>query len=123
MTFVWGRLRAMKKRAFTLVELMVVIVIIGLIGSVVAYNVRGSLEKGKRFKTEQAARMIRDVVEMETASGKSLAEFKKAPIKFLKASGVVKDAAALVKDGWGQSFTFQVESGQLEISSPNYDEK
>lgn len=113
----------MKKRSFTLVELMVVIVIIGLIGSVVAYNVRGSLEKGKLFKTEQAARMIHDVVDMELASGKSLADFKKAPVKFLKASGVVKDAAALVKDGWGKPFTFDVESGELEISSPNYHEK
>lgn len=113
----------MKKRAFTLVELMVVIVIIGLIGSVVAYNVRGSLEKGKRFKTEQAVRMIRDVVDMELASGKSLADFKRAPIKFLKDSGVVKDAAALLKDGWGRPFVFEIESGQLEISSPNYDEK
>lgn len=113
----------MKKRAFTLVELMVVIVIIGLIGSVVAYNVRGSLEKGKRFKTEQAARMIHDVVEMELASGKSLEDFTGTPVEFLKASNVVKDAEALVKDGWGKPFTFKSEKGELKISSPNYREK
>lgn len=111
-----------KKKSFTLVELMVVIVIIGLIGSVVTYNVRGSLEKGKRFKTEQAAKMIHDVVDMEVATGlKSLKDFEKSPAKFLKDSGMVKDAKMILKDGWGAPFHFDIsEEGALVISSPHY---
>ena len=38
-----------KKRAITLLEIMIVILLIGLIGGVVSYNLKGTLDKGKAF--------------------------------------------------------------------------
>ena len=40
------------KKAMTLLEVMIVIFIIGIISSVIGYNMKGSLEKAKAFKTE-----------------------------------------------------------------------
>jgi prepilin-type N-terminal cleavage/methylation domain-containing protein len=117
------KMKKKKKRAFTLIELMVVIVIIGLIGGVVAYNVRGSLEKGKAFKTAQAAKMIHEVVEMELATGsQTLSSFVQKPVHFLKKSGMVKNPASIIKDGWGEPFTFEEKNGRLTISSSHYDD-
>lgn len=117
----------MKKRKFalTLIETMVVIVIIGLVGSVIAYNVRGSLEKGKRFKTDQAVRMLEDIVSVEVATnGVDMEEFLKSPEDFLKRTGMVKDPKSMLCDGWGKPFEFSVnKNGELVVKSPNYSKK
>ena len=39
-----------KKRSMTLLEVMIVIFIIGIIGSIVGYNMKGSMEKARAFK-------------------------------------------------------------------------
>ena len=41
-----------KKRALTLLEIMIVIVLIGIIGSVIGVNMKGSLDAGKAFKSD-----------------------------------------------------------------------
>ena len=43
-----------KQYALTLIEIMIVIVLIGLIGSVIGANMKGSLDEGKAFKTKYA---------------------------------------------------------------------
>ena len=56
-----------KKRFYlTLIELMVVIVLIGMISSVIAYNVQGSITKGKEMKTQQAAERLKEVIALES---------------------------------------------------------
>ncbi len=59
----------MKKQAITLIEIMIVILLIGLIGGTLAYNMRGSLDKGKEFKTEQNKSKLYDVLMLEYAKG------------------------------------------------------
>ena len=52
----------MKKRSVTLLEMMIVITLIGLIASVIGYNMKGSLDRGKAFKTEESQKQIKDIL-------------------------------------------------------------
>ncbi len=52
----------MKKRAITLLEIMIVIFLIALIGGVVGFNMKGSMDKGKAFKTSQAISRVKEIL-------------------------------------------------------------
>lgn len=106
-----------KKRAFTLLEIMIVIFLIGLIGSVIGYNMKGSLEEGKAFKTKQAIMKIREIFELEIAKGASEQDIADDPARYLKASGLVSKPEKMIKDGWGQRFSIKANEGKLKISS------
>lgn len=112
-----------KKQAFTLLEIMIVICLIGLIGGVISYNMKGSLEEGKAFKTVRAKDQIYDILMLEVAKGATLEEVVKAPKDFLEQSGLVKDAKALLVDGWNVAFDIQVNSdgNDLVIQSAGYE--
>lgn len=88
----------------TLLEIMIVIFLIGLIGSVIGYNVKGSLEEGKAFKTEQGAMQIQDILSLEASDGTPLEEIVARPAYYLKRSGLCKDYNKLLKDGWGKPY-------------------
>nr|AQQ75203.1 hypothetical protein [uncultured bacterium] len=51
------------RRAFTLLELMVVLVIIGLLGGIVAYNLVGTADKAKADATRQKMVTIKAAVD------------------------------------------------------------
>lgn len=93
-----------KKRSLTLLEIMIVIFLIGLIGSVIGYNVKGSLDEGRAFRSEQGACQIRDILLLEVAKGYPLDQVLQDKEKFLNSSGLVKDVKKLLKDGWGDSY-------------------
>ncbi len=57
------------RRAMTLLEIMIVIFIIGIISSVIGYNMKGSLEKAKAFKTTEGIKKITEIFELELAQG------------------------------------------------------
>ncbi|NDD58857.1 MAG: type II secretion system protein [Chlamydiae bacterium] len=90
-----------RKQSLTLLEIMIVIFLIGLIGSVIGYNVKGSLEEGKAFRSEQGAAQIRDVLLLEVAKGYSIQEVIEKKEIFLQSSGLIKDVQKSLKDGWG----------------------
>lgn len=100
-----------KKQAFTLLEIMIVIFLIGLIGSIVGYNMKGSLNEGKAFKTEQAMLRLHDIFELEMArnnrSPQNVVDDKE---NVIMRSGLVKNPSLLLKDGWGNNFTIRVDS-------------
>ncbi len=113
-----------KKHALTLLEIMIVIFLIGIIGSVIGYNMKGSLDEGRAFRTEQAIGQIRDILAMEIAQGNPVDVVVKNPESFLKHSGLVKDPAKLLKDGWGVPFTISAGQikGEVRVSSKRYTE-
>ena len=92
------------KRNLTLLEIMIVIVLIGLIGSVIGFNMKGSLDEGKAFKTRQAQEQIRDILMLEMARGISLDEAVQRREVILANSGLVKNPKTFLKDGWGEEF-------------------
>ena len=104
-----------KKQAFTLLEIMIVICLIGLIGGVISYNMKGSLEEGKAFKTVRAKEQLHDILMLEAAKGYSLDEVVAEPLVFLKNSGLVKDPKKLLVDGWNNSFDIKVDQYGSDI--------
>lgn len=107
-----------KKNFLTLLEIMIVIFLIGLIGSVIGYNMKGGLDKGKVFKSEQAATKIRDILLMAVSEGASLQDVQAEPKRYLEESGLCKDATKLLKDGWGKDFEIHIKDEDLEVISP-----
>jgi type II secretory pathway pseudopilin PulG len=93
-----------KKRFMTLLEIMIVILLIGIITSVVGYNMKGSLEKGKIFKTRQAQSQIKDLLLLEIGSGADIDDVIKDPHKYIKKSNLAKNPDNLLKDGWNVPF-------------------
>lgn len=116
-----------KRYAMTLLEIMIVITIIGIIGSVIGYNMRGSLNKGKAFKTKEAISKIYEIVQVEQAMGRTL-EIKEGKVsveemaKFLDGSGMVRKPKEFVKDGWGNDMTFLVKDNEVQPQSVKYEE-
>lgn len=117
-------LKKKKKRSMTLLEIMVVIFIIGIIGSVIGYNMKGSMAKGKQFKTDHAAAKIAEVLTMETElNGLDPHDVAKKYKKYLSQSGLVKDVEKLVVDGWGEKFEVTYENDTFKVTSSHVTKK
>jgi type II secretory pathway pseudopilin PulG len=118
-------MKSFKKKFMTLLEIMIVIALITIIGGVLGYNMKGALEKGKAFKTEQAMKQIEDILLLEYMKGeKSLQEIADNPIEVLKESGLVKEPEKLMKDGWNKDMKVKALKGEdrFEISSKKFKE-
>ena len=110
-----------KKNAFTLLEIMIVIFLIGLIGSIIGYNMKGSLDEGKAFKTKQAQIRLREIFELELSKGTTAERIKEHPEKVLKAAGIVNNPDKLIKDGWGNKFVIEViDEDTVRVTSEKY---
>ncbi|MBI3211171.1 MAG: prepilin-type N-terminal cleavage/methylation domain-containing protein [Simkania negevensis] len=116
------------KKALTLIEVMIVILIIGIIGSVVGYNMKGSLDKAKVFKTEQGAKKLYELALLGLEEmNVSLAEIKEGELLqkidlAIRAIGIGGKTATLMRDGWGEPFTaFAIVGGILQFRSEKYD--
>jgi general secretion pathway protein G len=112
-----------KKRAMTLLEIMIVIFIIGIISSVIGYNMKGSLEKAKAFKTGEGIKKIKEIFELELAQGSTnLNEIITQPAKVLQNSGLVTNAKDMLKDGWGVAYSITASPrGMIQVKSAAYD--
>jgi len=93
-----------KKRFITLLEVMIVILIIGIISGVLGYNMKGSLDEGKAFKSEMGSKQVHDLLILRmTQSEDNLEEILKHPTQYLE-GGFVDQPRNLLKDGWNESF-------------------
>ena len=101
-----------RQAGMTLLEIMIVIFIIGIIGSVIGYNMRGSLDKGKAFKTKEGVNKLYEIVQLEEAQGNPLnpeLDLETAVEQLLTNSGLVRKPSDLMKDGWGNTYRFRYE--------------
>lgn len=107
----------MKKRALTLIEIMIVILLISLIGGAIGYNMKGALNRGKSFKTEQAKRQLEDFLEICLAEGRDPQEFLKDNAGFLSKYSFAKDPKALLVDGEGRPFdiTYDAKENSFKV--------
>lgn len=108
-----------KKRSITLIEIMIVILLIGLIGGALAFNMSGSMDRGRAFKTEQNMARIEDILMMEYAKGdQSLEDIAKEWESVVKRSPlVVKQGKDVMTDGWKKTFNVTYKDGELKITS------
>ena len=105
------RKRRMLERGFTLVEMMVVVAVIGILGSVVGGKLMGNTEKARKAKA------IMEIKEYETQAelyqltyGKPIAALSDLYPEFLK------DAPG--PDPWGNEYVVTVESdGTVRVTS------
>jgi len=99
-----------KKHPLTLLEIMVVIFIIGIIGTVVGVNMKGGLEQSKAFKSEKGSKQVYDILTLEMAKGDL--DFTALTYEVVKAaissSGLANDAKKLLDDGWGKPYEIKV---------------
>lgn len=111
-----------KKRFVTLIEMMIVMFLIALITGVVAYNYRGTLEKGKAFQTQAGIQRLQNILSLSLAEDPSLD--LSAWQEIVKRSPLVQDPNALIKDGWG--FTYQVgmstETNEIVVWSEKFNQ-
>ena len=106
-----NRKRRMLERGFTLVEMMVVVAVIGILGSVVGGKLMGNTEKARKAKA------VMEIKENETQAelyqltyGKPIAALSDLYPEFLK------DAPG--PDPWGNEYVVTVESdGTVRVTS------
>lgn len=103
--------------ALTLLEIMIVIVLIGIIGSVIGVNMKGSLDEGRAFKTKYAMEQIQDILLLEVAKGEDISTVINEKEKYLRNSGMVKDVDKILKDGWGEEFQIGSSGQQITVYS------
>ncbi len=108
-----------KRRAITLIEILIVIALIAVIGSALAVNMGGSLSKGKAFKTEQHIARIQEILMLEKETG----DLEASAIvskweEIVKKCPIVK-GSEVVHDGWGGSFavTYNENEDRFEVKS------
>ncbi len=109
------------KRAITLLEMMIVIFIIGIIGSVVGYSMKGSLNEGRAFKSEQGSKQVYDILMLSLANGSNMNQIVKSPEALLSESGLVSNPKKMIKDGWNQKFVIRKTSeNDVVVYSPQW---
>lgn len=103
-----------------MLEVMVVIFLISLIAGVVGYNLKGSMDKGKVFRSKQGREKLHDLLLLCAEDSKqSLAYIVKHPRKCLETQGMVKNLDETLKDGWGKPYklSLNAEGTDIEVIS------
>ncbi len=123
-----------KKRAITLLEIMIVILLIGLIGGVVSYNLKGTLDKGKAFASNEGAKKLEDILNLEiqqtNAKALEIARDKSENRVLVKSivlnSGLISEQQVkkFLKDGWNEFYSIRkvVGENQVSVVSRKYEE-
>ena len=125
-----------KKRAITLLEIMIVILLIGLIGGVVSYNLKGTLDKGKAFASKEGAKKLEDILNLEIQQGsrspqeiaQELVQDKTDTREAVRAmvlnSGLIsrQQIDKFLKDGWGEFYTIRRDKDQVTVESRKLDQ-
>lgn len=108
-----------RQRALTILETMVVISLIALVMGVLGYNMKGVLDKGKAFRTEQTIERLYNVFQMAAAEGATYAEVKENLSHYVRVHGMVKKPDDLLKDGWGIELLIELpyEGRDVRITS------
>ncbi len=124
----------MKRKAFSLIELMIVIVILGLLAAMVMPSLTGKGEEAKRNLASVQMKSIYngalDMFKLNNSTYPSTEEGLEALVKNpdeekysnYSTSGYFKDSK-LPKDSWGNNFIYINEDGTIEIISLGADKK
>ena len=112
-----------KKKAVTLIEMIVVMLLIAMITGALAYNYNASLNEGKAFKTKEAISRIKTILALELAENpeRDVSDWK----QIVTESPLGGKGDSLMRDGWGGEFQVSLENTddgqQINVASKNYD--
>lgn len=106
-----------KRRYITLIEMMIVMFLIMLITGVIAFNMSGSLEKGKVFATRAGIKKIEQILNLAIAENPGNLERIQDNWKDIVKQSPLSDSGSLLKDGWGMEYSVHVDDGQIEVTS------
>lgn len=116
-----------KRHPITLLEVMIVILLIGLIGGVLSYNLKGTLDRGKVFRSEEGIARLKEILELEIERGAVKADILLGSADM----PAVKDCVAksgfipasnlndFLLDGWKEPYTI-TKNDQDEICVTSY---
>lgn len=118
-----------KKRNITLIEVMIVMFLIAMIAGVLAFNYRGTLEKGRAFKTEQGIEKVRTILELAVAERPgALNEMERDPQaweRLVEKSPLAHKPKELIQDGWGNKYEVRINvvdgEQQIEVFSRKFE--
>lgn len=105
-----------KKRTLTLLEIMIVIFLITLITGAIGYNMKGTLDKGRAFRTEQGIEQLKDLLYICLAEGEKVEEIQKNPGEIIKKYGFAKNPKKILEDGWGDNYQISYDSSKKTFS-------
>lgn len=110
-----------KKRAVTLIEILVVILLIGLISGALAFNMKGSMNEGKIFKTKHNKEKVYDILSIELAKGEKTEEAIVTEWEDLVKASPLAKGEETTFDGWKKKFTvkYEKEKGDFVVTSEN----
>ena len=115
-----------KKRGFSLIEIMVVIIIIGLVAGLVGVTVFGQLDQAKVDTTITNIRGLQTALDLYRLSNQSYPQTEQGLDALIKKPDVGKIPknwngpyinGKLPKDGWDSDFIYRATSRQYEIIS------
>jgi len=110
-----------KRKAITLLEIMIVIFIIGIIGSVIGYNMKGSMDEGRSYRSEHGSKQVHDLLMLKIAESDSIEEVLSDAVNVLKDSGFVSNPKKLLKDGWNKEFEIRrLNEEDFVVYSPKW---
>jgi general secretion pathway protein G len=116
-------IKTLKKRYVTLVEMMIVITLIIMIIGVIAWNVQGSLEEGKAFKTKTGMEKLQTILEIMIANNPDLEDrVSEDWPTIIRSSPLVKNVEDISKDGWGVKYEVTVDNGRIHVKSERFQE-
>jgi type II secretory pathway pseudopilin PulG len=114
-----------KRHPITLLEIMIVILLIGLIGGVLSYNLKGTLDRGKKFRSEEGVKRLTEILEIEIERGAIKLNQLTGPENFHNVkqciidSGFIaqKDAENFLYDGWKEPYIIEEANNEIQIYS------
>lgn len=118
-----NKIKSLKRRCITLIEIMIVMFLIALITGVVAYNYRGTLEEGKAFKTKAGIEKLQTILSLIRADDPGIDLSNGNWQKAIESSPLVGNAKALLKDGWGNDYRLEFgPDNVIIITSKTYEQ-
>lgn len=116
------KVKSLKRRFITLIEIMIVMFLIALITGVVAYNYRGSLDEGKAFKTQAGIQKIQTILSLAVADSPDIDLSGGNWKEIIKSSPLVQNPNALIKDGWGDDYEvgYDDNTGIVVVTSSKF---
>ncbi len=107
-----------RRRAVTLIEMVIVMILIATITGVLAVSYRRMLEKGNAFKTEQRMHRLEAIITTYIMENPAILENKSGALDKIETWRPAIDESPLagekaddmMRDGWGKLFSISVPS-------------